>query len=493
MSAPVVYEVNLEYRGEDGAGFDAWLEHHVEEMLAIDGFVGATISNPGANPGANSGGNPGAGSGASPEGEAQPFASVQRTVQYRLDNQASLDDYLERHAARMRADGQARYGEALSATRRVLTGALDKQAPAALQDAPRCRNCGAALMGQYCATCGQRDKHRMISLLELFRDFIGDLFELDSRIWRSLVPLLFRPGLLTLEYLSGRRVRYTPPLRMYLVLSLVFFVVVTTGQDINFEDGDNDDMTPEERQEAAAEAVEALQGLNMPQQVIDDIEAEILEAGEDDNPDDEDAPTEEDGPDAATDDDTQQDGIRLSTSDGEFMSEDCKVLGFSEEMEWLNTPAVVDRLEGACERLKTDVGREAFAKDLLSNVPTMMFVFLPIIALVMKFLYIGSRRYYVEHLLFFVHFHSFYYLFAAITVAVARLPEELFFGQGAITSLLIAALILYSPYYLFRSMRVVYAQHFLFTFAKFLVLNVAYFTGLLMTFAGTVVVTALVG
>ena len=488
MSAPVVYEVNLEYRGEDVAGFDDWLEHHVEEMLAIDGFVGATISNPGANLGASPG--------ASPAGAEAPSPSgVLRTVQYRLDNQASLDDYLERHAARMRADGQARFGEALSATRRVLSGALDKQAPAVLQDTPRCRNCTQPLTGQYCANCGQRDKHRMISLLELFRDFIGDLFELDSRIWRSLIPLLFRPGLLTLEYLSGRRVRYTPPLRMYLVLSLVFFVVVTTGQDINFEDGDNDELTPEERQEAAAEAMEALQGMNMPQEVIDGIEAEILDAGDDDEPDPEAAPAGDDGTvaDGPPDDDTQQDGIRLSTSDGEFMSEDCDASGFSGPLEWLNTPAVIDRLEGACERLKTDVGREAFAKDLLSNVPTMMFVFLPIIALVMKFLYIGSRRYYVEHLLFFVHFHSFYYLFAAITVAVARMPDELFPGQAAITGLLIAALVLYSPYYLFRSMRVVYAQHFLVTFVKFLVLNVAYFTGLLLTFAGTVVVTALVG
>ena len=250
MSAPVVYEVNLEYRGEDVAGFDDWLEHHVEEMLAIDGFVGATISSPERSLGG---------------ADAPPVNGVHRTVQYRLDNQASLDDYLERHTARMRADGQARFGEVLSANRRVLSGALDKQAPGVLQDAPRCRNCGAALTGQYCASCGQRDKHRMISLLELFRDFIGDLFELDSRIWRSLIPLLFRPGLLTLEYLSGRRVRYTPPLRMYLVLSLVFFVVVTTGQDINFEDGDNQDMTPEERQEAAADAVEALEDINVPQ------------------------------------------------------------------------------------------------------------------------------------------------------------------------------------------------------------------------------------
>lgn len=214
MSAPVVYEVNLGYSGEDVTGFDEWLEAHVEKMLEIGGFMGATISSPTATDSSVGG------------------DSTQRTVQYRLDSQASLDAYIENFAPRMRADGLARYGDALTASRRVLTTSTEKAARPLAKNEQRCRNCTIPLVGQYCAICGQRDKHRMISLLELVRDFIGDLFELDSRIWRSLAPLLFRPGVLTLEYLSGRRVRYSPPLRMYLVLSLLFFVVVTTGNSI---------------------------------------------------------------------------------------------------------------------------------------------------------------------------------------------------------------------------------------------------------------------
>ncbi|NIL93612.1 MAG: DUF3667 domain-containing protein, partial [Woeseiaceae bacterium] len=90
---------------------------------------------------------------------------------------------------------------------------------------PDCLNCGAYMRGQYCAVCGQRARGRLISLWELITDAFGDLFELDSRLWQTLIPLLVRPGRLTHDYLQGRRARYMPPFRMYLVLSLLFFVV----------------------------------------------------------------------------------------------------------------------------------------------------------------------------------------------------------------------------------------------------------------------------
>ena len=90
---------------------------------------------------------------------------------------------------------------------------------------PDCRNCGTRLLGQYCGNCGQRSRGRLISLWELISDAFGDLFEIDSRLWQTLVKLMLKPGQLTHDYLQGRRARYMPPFRMYLVMSLLFFVV----------------------------------------------------------------------------------------------------------------------------------------------------------------------------------------------------------------------------------------------------------------------------
>ncbi|MBT8130971.1 MAG: DUF3667 domain-containing protein, partial [Gammaproteobacteria bacterium] len=70
-----------------------------------------------------------------------------------------------------------------------------------------CQNCRAPLTGQYCAKCGQRSQRRVVSLWVLLRELTGDLFEIDSRLWRTVIPLFIRPGHLTRDYLEGRRAR----------------------------------------------------------------------------------------------------------------------------------------------------------------------------------------------------------------------------------------------------------------------------------------------
>ena len=90
-----------------------------------------------------------------------------------------------------------------------------------------CLNCEAVLEGPFCAKCGQRDSKLDISFWEMVRDYLGDAFTFDSRFWKSLRKLMVKPGFLTLIYNSGKRVRYTPPLRLYLFISVFFFASVT--------------------------------------------------------------------------------------------------------------------------------------------------------------------------------------------------------------------------------------------------------------------------
>jgi hypothetical protein len=87
----------------------------------------------------------------------------------------------------------------------------------------RCANCEAVLDGPYCSRCGQKaiDLHRPFG--QWLSQLIDDAFSLDTRLARTLRPLLFRPGLVTREYLAGRRATYAPPLRTYLIAALVFF------------------------------------------------------------------------------------------------------------------------------------------------------------------------------------------------------------------------------------------------------------------------------
>ena len=90
-----------------------------------------------------------------------------------------------------------------------------------------CLNCGRPLVGAYCAQCGQQDIDRRQPFWKLVGDILHETFDFDSRVARTLAALLIKPGFLTLEYCTGRRAKYSPPLRLYLFVSILFFLSLT--------------------------------------------------------------------------------------------------------------------------------------------------------------------------------------------------------------------------------------------------------------------------
>jgi len=94
-----------------------------------------------------------------------------------------------------------------------------------LRPSPTCLNCGVAVATRYCPECGQENTTYRVSLGRLVGDLFEEVFQLESRLWRTLWTLFRRPGLLTREYNAGRRVSYTTPLRLYLVASVAYFFV----------------------------------------------------------------------------------------------------------------------------------------------------------------------------------------------------------------------------------------------------------------------------
>lgn len=99
-------------------------------------------------------------------------------------------------------------------------------AASALVKHTRCPNCGAALSGKFCSVCGQSsDTHRR-SVKHLLTDLFKDIASFDSRILRTAYALLAKPGELALAFHEGRTQRYVPPVRLYLFVSLIFFLAL---------------------------------------------------------------------------------------------------------------------------------------------------------------------------------------------------------------------------------------------------------------------------
>ncbi len=88
-----------------------------------------------------------------------------------------------------------------------------------------CYNCQTALLNSenYCPQCGQENHSKQASIRLLFNDFLSDYLTFDSRLFRSIVPLVTDPGRITVEYLNGKRQRFIPPVRVFLFLSFLYF------------------------------------------------------------------------------------------------------------------------------------------------------------------------------------------------------------------------------------------------------------------------------
>src|ERR1700733_4299672 len=93
----------------------------------------------------------------------------------------------------------------------------------------RCLNCGAALTGRYCADCSQAANVHVPSTGELVHEALEGITHSDSRLWPTLYLLCFKPGMLTQEFVAGRRAAYLPPFRLYLVLSILFFLAASVS------------------------------------------------------------------------------------------------------------------------------------------------------------------------------------------------------------------------------------------------------------------------
>jgi hypothetical protein len=477
----VVYEVNLEADAAIEAPFDTWLRDHIADVLQFPGFLSAEVL----------------------ADTSTVQGRIRRTVHYRLRDQAALDDYLRDHASHMHATGITRFGE--QASERPRSMAQREEFIRGKVSTENCLNCGEVLTGQHCSHCGQRATVKVLSLWGMTRDLLGDITNFDSRLWRTLVPLAFRPGVLTQDYLRGRRASYTPPFRMYLILSVAFFLLATLGgnpgSDLTFnvdeKGGANLQINPGGGEGAAGkDAAPATKAGTTPGNVAAPPPRELT--------------AEEKAlidtlvkriPDK---DDRVRARVEMETKLASASPEDLAAV-----RKVLNDPCGSDslkvdigmlgkdyepRLRDACRKIWTDT--PTFGRALFENIPKMMFVFLPLIAAVIYALYLGSGRYYVEHLLFVVHYHAFFFLGGLVILLVERLAtwtKDTTAGAafGAIGGFLIFLFAVYVPYYLYRAMRRVYGQGRIVTLVKYAILGVAYLFCMVITGLALLFYTAL--
>jgi hypothetical protein len=378
---------------------------------------------------------------------------------------------------------------------------------------PYCENCGAPLSGPFCAKCGQHavDHHRS------FRHVIGDVLDAflnwDSKFLATIGWLIVRPWHLTNEFLAGRRRRYFHPLRLYLLASILFFFAVTFWvksvrmEQINLSPEQRAEIENElEREKVAPEVREkveqALGGVSLSPENRAQMEAQLkredLQKGERARIEQKlegaasmggqtnwiaRAKMEEAMKDLPPEARAKVDQALKQPLDGQGKSKLFETDGNAPSNsfeKWIETRAKEKFGEHG-----TNI--QLFLVTLISNLPYMMLVCIPLFAFVLKILYLRRRVFYIDHLVYALHIHTFAYLaimlIVLITIGLNRT------APGVLAGWIIGLLWSIFAVQIFLSIRRVYRQSWFFTIFKFFAGGFIYLIVLLVALGATFLVT----
>ena len=230
-----------------------------------------------------------------------------------------------------------------------------------------CQNCGYRDRGNFCSNCGQSFAALNRPLKDIMAE-VGDIVNLDSRIIRSIFPFLFKPGFLTREYLAGKRKKYMSPFRLYLLMSLLFFFLAQSTSKKITEAGDNWLQIKEDTTDAVIRD--------------DSLAIELL----------------------------KNDSIFMADIDSTSTNKSIRKAKRRKRLR-----------EGAIDAL---TNKTIFLQNFYRTISYVLFLLMPVFALLLKLLYVRRRVFYIEHLMFSINMHSFMLLVFSMMIILSQILKE---------------------------------------------------------------------
>ena len=335
-----------------------------------------------------------------------------------------------------------------------------------------CENCGTPLSGPYCARCGQPAIDYRRSFGSLLADTADAFFNFDERFLKTFGLLLLKPWSLTNEFVEGKRVRHVHPLRVYLIASVLFFLVINfLSRDSHLEAGKSKDgETTLNLAVPSPSPTPVLPG------VLDGSRQSLAETGTKATPVPTSSPFASPSP-------TSGPVFSLATSSPpprDIFLELDQGKDRSPLEQWVQ--------KRAREKIGPTGDRgDLFLKALIQNIAPMVLCCIPLFALVLKILYVFKRRYYIEHLVFALHTHAFVFLSTLVIIGIGFLLR--WKAPPPFTPLVCVLLSIAVVIQLLRAIRKVYRQNWLATLFKFALGSLIYAVMLGFAFAVTAFVT----
>jgi hypothetical protein len=365
------------------------------------------------------------------------------------------------------------------------TPTADAQPPAHADPKPTgaiCSNCGTPLLGEHCYHCGQPVKGLVRRFSSVLGDVADTLFEIDTRLTRTVAPLLLKPGYLSTEYFAGRRVRYVSPVRLFFFVSVIAFFVAqwtfdaSNTQAIHVEnDGINSATTVadvETQRDVALKTIETSKKLSAKsrdaQENLADAESFVRKKA-----------------------DKRIAELNAAAAQGKPPPEHIDKLTFGDDDKpWdpVTNPVRVQSLPAFANgwinqligRAQSNVARIKQNPNLLfdawlSAVPSTLFLLMPLFAVLLKMAYLFKRRLYMEHFIVALHSHAFL-CFALLLALVLHGLAGVTTNSWMHAPLEIGQILLYiwMPLYLLLMQKRVYGQGWIMTTLKYWAIGTIY-------------------
>ncbi|HBI40076.1 MAG TPA: hypothetical protein DDY16_03925 [Tenacibaculum sp.] len=336
-----------------------------------------------------------------------------------------------------------------------------------------CLNCGYPFTRneKFCPECGQDNKGIRITLANFLKEMFRGFFSWDAKFWKTLLPLLFRPGKVSSDYISGKRNRYSNPFRFYLTTSVLFFLLLNTNEtynklnklskeEINEEDilNLNPNINKDSLTKAIISDIRFQQEIQIPKETSKKIVDNL----------------------------TKSDTLSKNTANSSNIFTGSKFIDKMVKYNKYNPEIKTDQAikniglkvnftnrfwytrAKKLNKISTNKDEQNnFFKQIMSMGSISLFLLLPLFALCLNFIQIRRKYTYVEHLIFVFHIQTVFFLLLILFLCTSIVFNRTLLEISPILILLFAI-------YLYLAMKKFYKQKNIKTFIKYILSNILF-------------------
>jgi hypothetical protein len=314
-----------------------------------------------------------------------------------------------------------------------------------------CLNCKHVVEKRFCGNCGQENINTRKTFHHLFVHFFEDLTHYENAFWKTIKNLLIKPSNLSKEYLSGKRLSYLAPVRLYIFISFVTFFLMAIFPNANEESKFIKFKETEETTTSENVISEKEKKLN------ELLETDIFTSA-------------------------QKDSIKKIAQINNGSSSSYNIFGyksvkeldsiqkFGEDQDKVPSIVypVVKKSIIISEKYSNEEIREKIGESLFHNFPKVLIVYMPIFAFFLWLFHNKKKWYYFDHGIFTLHYFSFLLLIALIPFLTTHFIA--LFGDNIVAKALISIIkiicLAWMVYYFFPAHHRFYGESRTISFLK---------------------------